>query len=146
MFYLKLTCTIVCACMSSICSDPHVRWMQIRGNDLLCYVAAGRHCFVSSKRYDVSFSTCVEFANDLVRCTSACVPSVLPGVPSVFISSWSKYSSLWLSVSFEFSRASMPGFFDITVRVGRRVMASLAPTMHLFIQWFAMPHPRHVDP
>ena len=67
MCYLKLTCAIVCDCMPSICSDPHVRWMQIRGNTILCYVAAWRHSFISSKRYDVSFCTCVELANDLFR-------------------------------------------------------------------------------
>ena len=78
--------------------------------------------------------------------TSACAPSVLPAVPRVFISSWSKYNSLWLSVSFEISRACMPCFLVITCRIGRLVLASLAPAMHIFIQWFALPYPRQVDP
>ena len=66
MCKVKLACAIVCDCMSSICSDPHVRLMQIRGNAILCYVAVWRHCLMSIKRYDVSFGTCVELANELV--------------------------------------------------------------------------------
>ena len=64
--------------------------------------------------------------------TSACEPSVLPAVPSVFISSWSKYNSLWLSVSFAFSRAFMPCFFVITGRVGRHVLANCTGHAHLY--------------
>ena len=66
MCNLKLACAIVCDCMSSICSDPHVGSMQIRGNAILRYVAVWRHCLISSKRYDVSFGACVELANELV--------------------------------------------------------------------------------
>ena len=148
MCYLKLARAIVCDCMSSICSD--VRWMQIHGNAILCYETAWRHCLISSKRYDVSFGTCVELANELHgSCTVETGFSVAPAPvyhqccqhpQSVY--SWSKYSSLWVSVSFEFSRASVPGFFDITGRFGRRVLAFV----RIFSQWFALPQPRQVDP
>ena len=40
----------------------------------------------------------------------------------------------------------MPCFFEITGRVGRRVLASLAPAMYICSQWFALTQPRHVDP
>ena len=40
----------------------------------------------------------------------------------------------------------MPCFIAMAGRVGHRVLASLAPAMYIFIQWFALPHPRHVDP
>ena len=104
--------------------------------------------FPSAPVSSLQMSWFVHCGDWLFSCTSACVglPSVLPAVPSVFISSWSKYRSLWFSVSFEFSRACMPCFFDITgrVRVGRRVLVYLAPVMHIFIQSFALPHPRVV--
>ena len=45
MCYVKLTCAMLCVGVSSICSDSHVRWMQIRGNAILCYVAVWIHCF-----------------------------------------------------------------------------------------------------
>ena len=42
----------------------------------------------------------------------------------------------------------MSCFFDITGRIGGRALplVSLAPAMHIFTQWFDLPHPRHVDP
>ena len=134
MCYLQLTCAIVCDCMSSICSDPHVRWMQIRGNAMLCYVAVWRHCvyvvsgmtFPSAPVSCLHISWFVQCGDWHFSCTSACVPSVLQTVSSVFTSSWSKYSSFWLSVSFEFSKTCMPCFFDITGRVGRFGLVSLA--------------------
>ena len=40
---------------------------------------------------------------------------MLPAVPSEFISSCSKYNSLWLSLPFEFSRACMPFYLSLLV-------------------------------
>ena len=98
--------------------------------------------FPSAPVSSLKMSWFVHWGDWNFSCTSACVPSVFPAVPSVFISSWSKYSSLWLSGSFEFSTVCMPCFFDITGRVGRHALVYLAPAMHIFIQWFALPHPR----
>ena len=50
--------------MSSTCSDPDVKLMQIRGNAILCYFTAWINCPVS--RYDVSFGTCIEHIHELV--------------------------------------------------------------------------------
>ena len=50
-------------------------------------------------------------------CTSARVPSVLPTVSSVFISSLSKYSSLWLSVSFDYQLSVEDGLILKSQRI-----------------------------
>ena len=50
--------------------------------------------FPSAPVSSLQMSWFVHWGDWIFSCTSARVPSVLPAVPSVFISSWSKYSSL----------------------------------------------------
>ena len=138
MCNLKLACAIVCDCRSFICSDPHVRSMQIRGNAILCYVAMWRHCLISSKRYDVSFRTCVDLANELVAglCTveTAFSIALVPVYhrcsqhpPMCLFQAGRNRIHSGCQCSPSFSRACMPCFFAINGRVGHRVLASSAP-------------------